>query len=115
MTVIGRELPPAKVEQIPDVDIDGRANLFVIAWDEASSTYVHVSPGASTDTVDGWQAEHPKPDTVTDGAGIEMTVTSRWGVSGGMPYFNPTAVDAGDEASLLRSSVGWTLRPRTVT
>ena len=115
MSRIGYEVPPSKVEEIPDVDVDGRANLFVIAWDEPSSTYVHVSPGSSTDAVDGWQAEHPKPDTVTDGAGIEMTVTSRWGVSGGMPYFHPTAVDDGDEASLLRSSVGWALRPRSLT
>ena len=113
MSRIGHEIPPAKVEEIPDVDPDGRLDGYVLGWDEATQTNRYLEPGS--DAVTGWQVEHPTVDTVTDGAGIEVVVTSRWGVSGGMPYFNSSGVTSGDEASLLRSDAGYTLRPRTLT
>ena len=114
MTRLGYELPPSKVEEIPDVDPDDRLDGYVLGWDDATQTHRYLEPGS--DAVTGWQVEHPTVDTVVDGAGIEATITSRWGVTpDGMPYFNPTEVDAGDEASLLRSDTGYTLRPRTLT
>ena len=114
MSRIGHETPPAKVEEIPDVDPDGRLDGYVLGWDEATQTNRYLEPGS--DAVTGWQVEHPKPDTVVAVSGIEVTITSRWGVTpDGMPYFDTSGVDEGDEASLLRSETGYALRRRDLT
>lgn len=82
--------------------------------DFASSAHTHVEaditdldhPGAG-----GTGVVVPPAVTVTD-APLTVTVTYVWGINGdGDPYYNSAGVTAGDEAVLVVTAGGYSLRP----
>ena len=89
-----RELPPAILQHLVNVESDGWADGNVPTYNDG--TFV---PGAGGSgalvTLDAGTVSY-------DDAGddVVVTVVAKWGVDGDGPYFDGTNVVAGDEAAL---------------